>query len=102
MENIELSEMLGQLRKELSIAQSEGAGSDLKFQIEDIEIELQVATTKSGEAGGGVKLSVISFGAKVNASEVETQKLKLKLKPVVVGPIDEPLKVQSKPTALPP
>jgi hypothetical protein len=41
-------------------------------------------TFQRGEAGGGVKLSVISFGAKVNASEVETQKLKLKLK--LVGP----------------
>jgi hypothetical protein len=84
MENIELSKMLGQLRKELLEAQGEGQGSELKFLIEDIEIELQVATTQSGEAGGGVKLSVISFGAKVNASEVETQKLKLKLK--LVGP----------------
>lgn len=80
MENIELSEMLGQLRKELLKAQGDGQGSELKFLIEDIEIELQIATTQSGEGGGGVKIAVVSFGAKVNASEVDTQKLKLKLK----------------------
>lgn len=80
MENIELSEMLGQLRKELSKAQGDGRDSELKFLIEDIEIELQVATTQSGEGGGGVKIAVVSFGAKVNASKVDTQKLKLKLK----------------------
>ncbi|MFO1424062.1 MAG: trypco2 family protein [Candidatus Competibacteraceae bacterium] len=85
MENIELSEMLGQLREELIQAQRKGKDSKLKFMIEDIEIELQIATTKSGESGGGVKLSVINFGAKVNASEVETQKLKLKLKLVEDG-----------------
>ena len=84
MDNIELSEMLGQLRKELLQAQGEGQGSELKFMIEDIEIELHVATTKSGGSEGGVKLSVVNFGAKVSASEVETQKLKLKLK--LVGP----------------
>ncbi len=80
MDKIELSKMLGQLREELLTAQGEGQGSELKFLIEDIEIELQIATTQSGGANGGVKLSVISFGAKVDASEVETQKLKLKLK----------------------
>ena len=80
MENIELSEMLGQLRKELVQAQMEGQTSDLKFLIEDIEIELQIATTRSGEGSGGVKLSVVNFGAKGSISEAETQKLKLKLK----------------------
>jgi hypothetical protein len=82
MENIELSEMLGQLRKELSIAQSEGARSDLKFQIEDIEIELQIGTTKGGKGGGGIKFWVYNAEAEVNASQAKTQKLKLKLKPV--------------------
>ena len=69
MENIELSEMLGQLRKELQAAKLQGAGSDLKFQIEDIEIELQIVTTKGGKGGGGVKFWVYNAKAEVNASQ---------------------------------
>ena len=57
MDKIPLSEMLAQLRQELLQTQWEGEGSDLKFLIEDIEIELQVATTKEAGGGGGVKFS---------------------------------------------
>ncbi|MCB1826561.1 MAG: hypothetical protein KDJ54_19075 [Candidatus Competibacteraceae bacterium] len=83
MENIELSEMLGQLRKELSAAQSEGAGSDLKFRIEDIEIELQIATTSKVAGKTGIKI-LVCWDAEASAGidKANTQKLKLKLKPV--------------------
>ena len=37
MDNIELSEMLGQLREELLRARGQSEGSELKFQVEDIE-----------------------------------------------------------------
>lgn len=82
MENIPLSEMLGQLREELLTARAKSEGSDLKFQIEDIEIELQIVTTKGGKGGGGVKFWVYNAEAEINASQAKTQKLKLKLKPV--------------------
>jgi hypothetical protein len=82
MDNIELSEMLGQLREELLKARGQSEGSELRFLIEDIEIELQVVTTKGGKFGGGVKFWVFNADAEANASRANTQKLKLKLKPV--------------------
>jgi len=94
MDKIPLSEMLAQLRKDLLQTQEEGKGSDLKFQIEDIEIELQLATTKEAGVGGGVKFWVYNANAKVSASEANTQKLKLKLKPI--GPDKKPLEVSDK------
>ena len=89
MENIELSEMLGQLREDLLKARAKSEGSDLKFQIEDIEIELQIVATKGGKGGGGVKFWVYNAEAEANASQAKTQKLKLKL------PSESP--VQAKP-----
>ncbi len=80
MDNIELSEMLGQLREELLTAKNKIQGSDLKFEVLDIEIELQIVTTKSGT--GGIKFFVEAGG---NVSQAQTQKLKLKLKPVGPG-----------------
>lgn len=85
MANIELSAMLGQLREELLKAR--GEGSELKFRVEDIEIELQIVTSK--DASGGIKFFV-EAGGKV--SKAQTQKIKLKLKPMV-GPGKEPLDV---------
>jgi hypothetical protein len=100
MDKIALSEMLTQLRKDLLKTQQEGGGSDLKFQIEDIEIELQLATTKGDVAGAGVKFWVFNADAKIDTSEAKTQKLKLKLKPV--GPDgDQPVKIHSKKTVKP-
>ncbi len=82
MENIELSEMLGQLREELLKARDNIEGSDLKFRVDDIEIELQIVTSKG--TSGGIKFFVEAGG---NVSQAKTQKLKLKLKPV--GPNGE-------------
>lgn len=80
-EKIPLATMLGQLRQELLDARAAGEGSDLKFHIQDIELELQLGTTQEAAGGIGVKFWVYNADATVNASEVNTQRLKLKLKP---------------------
>ncbi len=95
MNKIPLPEMLAQLRKDLLQTQEEGKGSDLKFQIEDIEIELQIVTTREAGGGGGVKFWVYDASAKVNAAEAKTQKLKLKLRPTI-GLDKKPLEISDR------
>lgn len=82
MDKIPLSAMLAELREELLQAQEAGKGSDLKFRIDDIEIELQVVTTQEGEGGVGIKFWVLGADAKGKVAEAKTQTLKLKLRPV--------------------
>ena len=81
-QKIPLSKMLGQLRSELLQAKGEGEGTDLRFLIEDIEIDLQIATTQEDEGGAGIKFWVLDANAKIKDAEVHTQKVKLKLKAV--------------------
>jgi hypothetical protein len=91
---IELAEMLTELRAQLLKARGEGAGEALKLEISDVEIEVQIATTKEAEGKGGVKFWVYNAEAGVAASEGTTQRLKLKLRPI--GADGKPLAVSDK------
>ncbi|WP_295393003.1 trypco2 family protein [uncultured Thiodictyon sp.] len=87
LDKIELAEMLAELRAQLLAAQSEGAGKDLKLEISDVEIEVQIETTKKADGKGGVKFWVYNAEAGVSGSEAMTHRLKLKLRPT--GPNGE-------------
>lgn len=84
-EDIGLNEMVVALRKELLAAQEEGAGQDLKFKIDEIELELELVTTKDGEVGGGVKFWVYNAEMKGTFGKARTHRLLLKLKPETKG-----------------
>ena len=81
VKKIELAEMLTELRTELLKARGAGADEALKFEIADVEIEVQIVATKEAEGKGGVKFWVYNAEAGVAASEGTTQRLKLKLRP---------------------
>jgi Trypsin-co-occurring domain 2 len=90
MEGVELSKMLASLRKELGTAQQEGDGKDIKFAIDDIELELQLTVAKEGGDKAGIKFLVVNAetSGKINSQSI--QKIKLNLKPESKG---DPLKV---------
>jgi len=81
VDKISLAELLGTLRKELDDAGRQGAGSDTRFRFGEVELELQVVTTKEGSVGGGVKFWVYNAEAKANLGEATTQRLTLKFTP---------------------
>jgi hypothetical protein len=82
------------VRRELSIAQEKGQGTDLRFNVGTVEIELSVEAIKSGRGEASVKvLNVISVGGKGEASHGETNKVKVILTPVAQG--GEPLHMGS-------
>jgi len=82
MEHIPLSELLLGLRKELLAAQEQAASEQLRFKVEDIEVEVKIGTTKKGVAKGGVQLWVLDAGAEGTRESQKLQTLRLKLKPV--------------------
>ncbi|MCI5145935.1 MAG: hypothetical protein D3923_10500 [Candidatus Electrothrix sp. AR3] len=79
-EKLELAAMIKGLRAQLAEAQAEGAGEDIRFTIEDVELELQVSAEQ--QTGGGVSAKFYVLTSKVDGSKKDTvtQRLKLKLK----------------------
>lgn len=77
---LELAEMIKGLRAQLAEAQREGEDKDIRFTVEDVELELQITAEKL--AAGGVSAKFYVFTGKIDGSERDTitQKLKLKLK----------------------
>ncbi|MDQ2696680.1 MAG: hypothetical protein M3Z21_15155 [Pseudomonadota bacterium] len=84
-DKIGLVELLAELRWELVEAQNKAATEKLKFEVEDIDLELQVVTTKTGESKFGVKFWVLDAEAKGAVSSQAMQTIRLKLKPTQEG-----------------
>jgi hypothetical protein len=80
-ERIALAALIAELRHELAVAQTQGAGQHPRLRIEEAEIELQVVITSEDSAGIGVKFWVLNADVKDKRADATTQKIKLKLKP---------------------
>ncbi len=78
---LELSQLIINLRAELAKAKREGDGKDLRFIVEDVELELDIATEGSNEKGLAAKFYVFTGQYKETDKDAVTQRIKLKLKP---------------------
>jgi hypothetical protein len=82
---VELAELIGELRIELTEAMHAGEGADLRFELGPVELELTVAVGKETKPGGKVRFWVVEVGADVSAASSTTQRVKLVLDPKQVG-----------------
>ncbi len=78
---IGLAQLIVSLRKEMVEAQKKGESEDLRFTVDDIELEVEFVTSKSGEGGGGVKFWVYNAELKAKLGEQKTHRVRFKLKP---------------------
>jgi len=104
MTDIPLSQMLTDLRAELIEAQQAGSDQPLQFEIQDIELELQMTTTQETNGKGKVHFWVFNAqaGAKAGHSGSHTIRLRMNALAKAKGS-KKPKKytVGSSPTALP-
>lgn len=85
---VELAELIGQLRAELTKAMGAGEGADLRFEIGPVELELTVGVNKEATPGAKVRFWVVELGADVKAASSSTQRIKLTLDPRRAGEPD--------------
>ncbi|MFF7652260.1 trypco2 family protein [Streptomyces sp. NPDC007983] len=83
---VELSEMIRELRAQLTAAAGEGAGEAFQFDVGPIEIEATVAVTKEAGGSGKVRFWVVEAGADGKFASSETQRITLTLQPTTPGP----------------
>ncbi|MCF6524259.1 trypco2 family protein [Streptomyces sp. JJ36] len=77
--DIELADLLRALRREIGRAQLDAAGEDVRFRIDDVELELQVAVERTREADAGVRFWVVSLGGKGTKTSTDTHVVRLSL-----------------------
>jgi hypothetical protein len=80
--DVRLSDAIGQVRSELERATEGGKDSALAFRAGPVELEFQVAFEVTAGADAGVRVWVISAGAKGEASRSASHRLKVTLTPV--------------------
>lgn len=81
-----LAEAIRSLRVELTQAMQEGEGQGLRFKVDPIELEFELAVTSTKGVGGGIKFWVVTAEGKLDKATATTHRIKLGLQPLVKGP----------------
>ncbi len=82
LSEVGLAQAIAQVRSELEDALDEGQGSQIAFRSGPVELEFALEFRSTGSADAGVKVYVLSFGAKGEVSSASTSRLKVTLQPV--------------------
>lgn len=80
---IELTELLRELRAEVDAALAASADGGQRFEVRSIELEVNFAVERSGEAGTKVRFWVAEPDRQPASTECGTQRLRLELTPSV-------------------
>ncbi|WP_322754749.1 trypco2 family protein [Frankia sp. Cas3] len=104
MAEVPLARAITQLRTELAQAMADGADERLKFALESVVLDLQVAITSTGKSEAKAGLwSVLTFGASADHTRGSVHKLTLTLSPMLVdAPPGQKVLVGRDGTGLPP
>ncbi len=77
-----LADTIAAVRRELSLAQAAGRGQPVQFRTGPVDLEFEVAVTRSGGGQAGVQLWVLTLGGKAELGQATTQRIKVTLQPV--------------------
>ena len=81
IEKIGLKETLEALRTELALSTLFSEGKEIRFDVGEIELELQFVIEKTKEGKGGIKFWVVEMGGGMSEKNATVQTLKIPLKP---------------------
>lgn len=79
---IPLADLVDAIRRELQTAAFDARDQELQFEVQDVQLEVEITTTGTREGGGGLKVYVLTLGAKGSKSNASSQKVTLNLSAV--------------------
>ncbi|XVU23369.1 trypco2 family protein [Actinoplanes sp. CA-054009] len=79
---VELADVISQIRRDLSQAMWSGERSDVRFEAETVELTLTIGVERNTKPGGKVKLVVFEAGADLERKKINTQQVRLVMRPV--------------------
>jgi hypothetical protein len=77
-----LADTIAAVRRELGSAQAAGQGQPVQFRTGPVELEFEVAVTRTRAGEGGVQIWVLTLGGKLERGKATTQRIKVTLHPV--------------------
>ena len=77
-----LADTIEAVRRELTSAQAAGAGQPVQFRAGPVELEFEVAVTRSRGGQAGVQVWVLTLGGKGERQHSATQRIKVTLHPI--------------------
>ena len=77
-----LADTIAAVRRELGLAQAAGQGQPVQFRAGPVELEFEVAVTRTGGGQAGVQIWVLTLGGKGELGKATTQRIKVTLQPV--------------------
>lgn len=95
IQKIGLKETLKALRDELALSALFAEEKEIRFEVGEIELEIQFMVERTTDGKGGIKFWVVEMGGGVSEKNATVQKLKIPLKPKWSSN-DKPLEVGGK------
>ncbi len=77
-----LADTIGAVQRELSLAQAAGRGQLARFRAGPVELDLEVAVTRTGDGPAGVGLWVLPLDGRGDRVHATTQRIKIALQPL--------------------
>ncbi|MFI8346267.1 trypco2 family protein [Streptomyces sp. NPDC085596] len=82
MERIGLAETIAAVRQELTTSIEEAQGADIRFQVGEVMLELEVEVQRVSGKKGGLKVWVLEAGGEKSRSDSHTHRLSVPITPV--------------------
>jgi hypothetical protein len=79
---IPLADLVNAVRAELETAALDARDQRLQFEVQDVQLEVEVTTTGTREAKGGLQVWVVTAGVKGTKANAASQKVTLNLRAV--------------------
>lgn len=77
-----LADTIAAVRRELSSAQAAGQEQPIQFRTGPVELEFDVAVTRTRGGQAGVQIWVLTLGGKLDREHATTQRITVTLQPV--------------------